>query len=266
MFEPSCPTCKQAITENHKQDLEEIQKKEKMNYGVVVMLDALGTKGIWRDHNLAEVTTTWEVFLKMLKTVEKESADEEKYEWKINAFSDTIIITFTGKPIEKLLDIASDSTRTAIGYGMQMGIYLRGAISVGSFIHTENLILGPAIDEAAEFYEQDNWIGASATPSTYSILRKLSENKTSNTVFSFIKYPIPRKQGMEKNGFAIIHNYWWKIKICHIPEMQGKTLIDLVHYYLEHGSDPTGNEKWKNLLDYIYYLKTKIKSSEESSS
>ncbi len=40
-----------------------------------------------------------------------------------------------------------------------------------------------------------------------------------------------------------------------MPELDGKILMDFVHYQLEHNINPSGAKKWKNLLDFLYFLK-----------
>lgn len=234
-----------------------VKPDTEMQYGVVVMLDALGTKGIWRDQDLKKVTKRWEKLLGSLDGILKAESKIHTFQPKMNAFSDTIIFTFVGNTIEDLLAVASSCTSTIIGLGMIVGVYLRGTISAGKFIHTDKLILGPAIDEAAEFFESDNWIGVSTTPSTYSILRRLSEEKKTDIIFAFVKYDIPKHNGVEKKGFAIISLWKYKPISPEYPELLGKTILDLVHYHLEKSSDPTGSIKWKNLLDFLYYLKSK---------
>jgi hypothetical protein len=107
-------------------------------------------------------------------------------------------------------------------------IYLRGTISMGDFYilkkESKMLIVGPAINEAAECYELTEWIGISCAPSaslTYSnqggIFRALSDSnpvlKIKQTevklsefslgVNCFVRYSIPTKRGIEALGWAL---------------------------------------------------------------
>ena len=59
--------------------------------------------------------------------------------------------------------------------GILKGVYLRGVISIGKFYQSQNLIIGPAVDEAAEWYTNIEWIGVSAAPTAHFILEKLAE-------------------------------------------------------------------------------------------
>jgi hypothetical protein len=45
-------------------------------------------------------------------------------------------------------------------------------------------------------------------------------------------------------------------KISNIPETEKKKLIDIDHYHLENSTNSAGTEKWKNLLDFLYHLKS----------
>ncbi|MGG3280153.1 hypothetical protein [Paenibacillus solani] len=53
--------------------------------------------------------------------------------------------------------------------GLDFGLGIRGATSVGKFISKDNIFVGPAIDEVAAWYEISNWIGVIQTPSAKNI-------------------------------------------------------------------------------------------------
>lgn len=48
-----------------------------------------------------------------------------------------------------------------------------GSLGLGIVYKKEDIIIGPVIDEAAQDYEQSNWIGISMTSSTSLMLNKL---------------------------------------------------------------------------------------------
>jgi hypothetical protein len=48
---------------------------------------------------------------------------------------------------------------------IDQGIPVRGATSYGEFETTDNIFVGKAIDEAAAWHEQSDWIGVHLTPS-----------------------------------------------------------------------------------------------------
>ncbi len=52
------------------------------------------------------------------------------------------------------------------------GIYLRGIIPIGQFYESQRAIIGPAIDEAAEWHKKTKWIGVSTAPTApYTVTR-----------------------------------------------------------------------------------------------
>ena len=57
--------------------------------------------------------------------------------------------------------------------GIFKGVYLRGVISIGKFYQSPTIIIWPAVDEAAEWYTNIDWIGVSASPSAYFTIEKL---------------------------------------------------------------------------------------------
>jgi hypothetical protein len=63
-------------------------------------------------------------------------------------------------------------------------------------------VIGPAIDEAAEWYTQTEWMGVSAAPSASFGLSRLEDQKANISKW-FVKYDIPAKGGPQKNEWAL---------------------------------------------------------------
>lgn len=227
-------------------------KSYQEHYAAVIILDALGTKGVWKTANLEEFMMTWENLTQAIK--EGLKRDEMKdTKSSFYAFSDTLIIAIKGNDVENILKHAGILTGTAIEWGIIYGIYLRGCISIGTIYEYSNMILGPAIDEAALNYEKSNWLGAFTTPSAHSALTRLSNQEKSNAKNWFVKYDIPTKNGVLKT---------WAVYLSDtiVREMQafGKTdtLTSTIHTKMEKSDDVEGLEKWKNTLEYMLYLKS----------
>lgn len=161
--------------------LEEDRKQpSKFDKGIVTFLDVLGWKGMWQNNIDA---------IEKLKLVVKETRDKaeklvELYNQKGNAtnvrykdidvkvvsISDTIVLlTKIGNndSIRLHAQLCSWVLKTALSEGFP----LRGAISYGEFTESENIMLGPAIDEAAAWHESTDWIGVILTPSAQMYLR-----------------------------------------------------------------------------------------------
>ena len=170
----------------------------KAKYGIVVMLDALGA----RNFSIEDAKS----FVKARKIILGEleparnlltslppaliGASKEKDPIKYATFGDTIILTWH-IPSEKTDDNLSHLSVwlvPVIKLAMEHKILLRGAISIGKYIHDGATVLGPAISEAATWYEKASWIGIIATPSCASRLSSMSKHAF------FRQYPVPLKK------------------------------------------------------------------------
>jgi hypothetical protein len=85
-------------------------------YGAICILDALGTKGIWKQKDPENVIQNWERFV---TTIENNIIKNDKgIEYSLYAFSDTLIITASGKlSLEKLLFGLSVHLATLVAFG-----------------------------------------------------------------------------------------------------------------------------------------------------
>jgi len=117
-------------------------------YGIVILLDSLGTKGIWKERDPKDVLINWSALIGSLET-DKGLAKKKNITLEYHAFSDTIIITLAGKNNEELLHRAAVTVGSTIIIGMVNGISLRGCMSIGKFYSKDNMVLGPAINDYA---------------------------------------------------------------------------------------------------------------------
>jgi len=180
-----------------------------METGVVALLDALGLKGIWARAEPDQVVESWEEVLAAFA----ESADKLKARlgrrrrtvvdtYKVVAFSDTIIVTLRTSDPAFYIPVMGGLIAGPFILGLTKGVYFRGTISIGKFHQTGSLIIGPAIDEAAEWYEQADWIGISTSPSAFFGLESLVDMGMDVTEF-FVRYNIPMKSDMMPSGWAL---------------------------------------------------------------
>lgn len=144
-------------------------------FGAVTFLDILGWKGIWarKDKPIED--------LQVLINELKEKTDKtkrsfrgkgdilESIETTIKSISDTIVIfTETNekeKYVNEILDLHGELCAKGIPLSIELGIPVRGATAYGEFAFDQNIYIGKAIDEAAAWYEQADWIGVFMTPS-----------------------------------------------------------------------------------------------------
>jgi len=170
---------------------------ELMQKGAIAFLDALGTKGIWSKAKPSSVIRSWDKVLHVFERSIEEARNEagEKCEgFRIAAFSDTVIAILKGQDPVALIPLMGKAVLAPFLSGLFEGLYFRGVISAGQFYESDTLLIGPAIDDAAEWYTQPDWIGVSTTLSaTYGLegLRNAGKNGSE----WFVKYDIPTKSG-----------------------------------------------------------------------
>jgi hypothetical protein len=182
------------------------------------MLDALGMKGIWARRQPSSVVDAWIGLVDRLETATSTvvAANMAVCDgFRIAAFSDTIIMTLEGsserKNLERLIQLAGDALREPFLIGLFEGILLRGVIAAGDYYQSRAvtsrgpetlLTIGPAIDEAAEWYEQSDWLGISTVPSASYALDEGRELNRPNSA-SLVPYDVPLRAGTRLQGWAL---------------------------------------------------------------
>lgn len=154
--------------------------KTEFKKGIVTFLDVLGWKGLWQSNREAVkhlkelVHETRKQAIEIVKAYnKKEQAKDVRYkaiEIKVLSISDTIVFLSETESI-KTLEFHAELCAWILEYALHRGLPLRGAISYGNFIESDNIMLGPAIDEAAAWHESTDWIGVILTPSAQMYVR-----------------------------------------------------------------------------------------------
>ena len=174
--------------------------------GAVTFLDVLGWKGIWERHNDAA-----DRLYSLVKEIEDkathfdEVAGNENKEMRgirttVLSISDTIAIFTPGEP-KGSLKIHAELCKHAIPESVRRLIPLRGATCYGEFSIKENIMVGPAVDEAASWHEDTDWIGVFLTPSALYSIEDLP--------CGWINYSPPFKS----KGFGLTGCVDWKFNI-----------------------------------------------------
>lgn len=237
-----------------------------MNNGLICILDALGTKGIWNREDA-------ERYLQSLKAVHsnliafKEYADSKKMlhaKFEYLTISDTLIIVW--KFTEKI-QIDSPYRMIPIFARMIDGIFklcfaeklfMRGAISYGQFIKDGSILVGPAVDDAATFHELPNMIGAILTPNTTLLADVGLEDLAKAPIDGYdhsqhlIKYNTPIKGGQEIMLYQVNWPLSMKKAWAELPE--SSTDISKIKNWL--GENPIPLEafaKYENTLKFFEY-------------
>jgi len=138
---------------------------QEMRFGAVTLLDILGWKGIWQrkedaiDSLLKLIRLSYNK--RDLLIGDKQFRDLEV---EIKSISDTIALVTYGD-VNISLEFHSRITSILVSQSILEGIPLRGATSYGKLSTRDSIMVGPAIDEVAAWYEKSNWIGVILTPS-----------------------------------------------------------------------------------------------------
>jgi len=238
--------------------------------GVVAILDMLGTKGVWKDDAkgfLDKVTALYKRFTGLVELMRTEFNSKSKY-YDLSAenfgvdfltFSDTIIVSFSSK----LIQMSDEDVRKRlqahllfsgvllIGLmhaAIQSKIYFRGSLSLGKIYKKKDILIGPAIDEAACDYDQSNWIGISLTPHAASLINSLTESSLSGILNDFfIPFDLSKKTGYEKSCYVLNWGQFYFEKV--VPKA-----IDIIKENLNFHFDKYNNAsvylKYKNTVEY----------------
>ncbi|WP_442603818.1 hypothetical protein [Paenibacillus sp. KN14-4R] len=227
----------------------------KMKKGAVTFLDVLGWKGIWQRNpeamdNLLSMIKESKRNIKNLLNQETLGNGDTNYfkdlEIEVKSISDTIVLLTYGEPEHALLFHAGVTARI-VSESIKLGIPLRGATGYGEFTERGNVMVGPAIDEVASWYEIANWIGVIQIPSaTFEVeecIIQLIENKEINKNHVFIPFTVPLKNypNMKllccnwpyyfnnETGMMELTNYFKLLK-PHYPDVSLK-LLNTLNFY-----------------------------------
>jgi hypothetical protein len=176
-----------------------------MREGFVVMLDALGYKGIWRARQGESEEQRAKTVIEKMKELRKQATRLNRVnagsavDLKCECISDTIVIGFSQEP-------SSTGSASLLILGAFIASFFdaalrsppplayRGAVSYGRFEMDDGFVVGPAIDDAAEHMELAEGAFVWATPSALERLAAESE-------IAF-KYDVPLKGGISFETLA----------------------------------------------------------------
>jgi len=252
-------------------------KKREWKEGFIVMLDALGVKS----RNIDETND----FLDKYGVIRNRLpyAVKQIQSLKIALMQDTIIYCFVydnqspsvldDHPIKlrDLLYIIGAHLFHFVQFAFENGLAFRGVISKGAFIIDDtvsesseissNIVVGPAIYDAASWYEESNWIGIMTTPQLSLLIDKwiVSVGPASFEAV-FRKYDVPLKNSIAQQVWCLNWpcSYWTEKPKYQdvIPEyniIEGdKKFMDDFERMKKSSSDAI---KYVNTLAYYNYIK-----------
>lgn len=143
-----------------------------MQQCVICILDILGTKGIWTEQSVDkyfEVIEEVEKSLDAGKAHLRSLVPEGTLEFDYTTFSDTLILTIINKNrfdyfFEEIIGGFSQFVLGTFQQYFSHNFFVRGAISFGDVEKRGSHFVGPAVDDAAEYFELQDMIGICLTP------------------------------------------------------------------------------------------------------
>lgn len=241
-------------------------------FGFVVLIDALGTAGVTAHIEPQEVAERWSSLLTdiglwtdMVSSgafgiVDTFAGESEKPNILADSvdFSDTIYVFLRTEDRSDYSAVTSLFPLSAVILSaIRKGIFLRGAISFGTYYRNGNQMFGPAVEEAAAWHEQADWIGISAAPSLSHILDITRNPSTPNVNGRFVRCHVPYKSG-EQRG---VESHWalaWPLDAEDASELANEVRSAFIMF---SGSVPPAvYPKYQHTLAFIDKLKKPIPS------
>ncbi len=167
--------------------------------GLIAILDALGAAS-YDDQDISRFLSSRERVLAILQ--DKAHAKEVRgeivgAEISTFTFNDTVLIVYRTKQAPTLTDIEHFCLllRKFVADSLSQGILFRGSLSLGGFFVevASNTVMGPAVTDAAAWYDSAEWMGINATPHATIAIQSLLEQAKGNLGHLLVDYPVPLK-------------------------------------------------------------------------
>jgi hypothetical protein len=196
-----------------------------------------GIKGIWEEQDPKKILDDWNHVYYMFSDALSDFEGSA-----LSAFSDSFIISIRGNPVLldrpwRFVEMVCNTLLQPFQNSMRYGFFFRGVMVLNAFSRSPRMLIGPAVDEAAQFHEKADWIGISISPTTQSILQSTSPETPSKLL---VKFPIPQKQGS---------NLEWAVNWPIQDKSRGcwRILNEKASMYR---NDPLKFIKYKNTIDF----------------
>ena len=225
--------------------------------GLIAILDALGAADYSGDR-ISQFLESRNLVLRLLSSKAKDVlGDIESELVTVFTFNDTVLIVYvTGRPatVKDFEDFCL-LLRKFVVDSLAQGILFRGAISTGLF-HVNakaNTVMGPAVTDAAAWYNSADWIGIMATPLATLHMRSLIAQSKADLDHVVVDYPVPLKS-QTSNSLKAVN--WPKAFYVHglRPLAEGENPKAKCLSLLARHGVPRGSEsKYFNTIAFFDY-------------
>jgi hypothetical protein len=234
--------------------------------GYFGFLDALGIRGRWQVDPPTKIVSDYEEWYTRVTAVDSATgigsldhvneaaiprlrgAARPGLTTRLWAFSDTVALSLdTHGAANPELSTRLGNTFAEIFVGALLnGFLLRGAVSFGEYYQGQGgrILVGPAVDEAAEWHEQVDWAGIVLTPSAgRTFIPDAIPNFQSRSSGLFLDYPVPMKSG----GSSSLWAFNW-------PQTNRDSILAMVdRHFMRPPVTPAVARKRQNTLDFFQY-------------
>lgn len=171
--------------------------KQQSEQGLVAILDALGAAN-YSPAEIARFLKSRELVLQLLTEKAEAIVGEIKRDRLTTfTFNDTVLLVYRTKAAPTLREVRAFCTllrKFAID-SLVHRILFRGAVAIGAFYINDatNTVLGPAVTDAAAWYNRADWIGIHATPHATMLIQALVEGNRAALDYLVVEYAVPLK-------------------------------------------------------------------------
>jgi hypothetical protein len=192
-------------------------KTERPTGGVVTFLDVLGWKGVY-DRKRDAIPSLTRLIDGVKARADKSARGRILGEVKVKSISDTIAIftDCTAPEIVAAIEIHGELCQWLIPESIDSEIPVRGATAFGDFELGESIFVGKAIDEAASWHEQSDWIGVHLTPSAEYVFKR----KVTGSAWS--PFTPPNKARLIRKPHCVDWTKGWSDRGQKIEEIKSK--------------------------------------------
>lgn len=169
-------------------------------HGIVAILDALGTASYQEPEVRRFVDSRRHVLDLLTEKAEGVLGEIRAQMIATFTFNDTILIILrTGEREPRLKQISAFFTilRKFLVDSLTHKILFRGSIAIGTFYVNDetNTVMGPAVTDAAAWYDKADWVGVHATPRANLVIERWLEHESATKGNVMLDYDVPLKQG-----------------------------------------------------------------------
>ncbi|HEV8347587.1 MAG TPA: hypothetical protein VGQ16_13490 [Vicinamibacterales bacterium] len=247
------PDLNATVSDNVKLADEVVGSPSRPLHGFVAILDALGAKN-YGAREAEQFLKSRDEFIPFISKIAEEQIKIEPNDFQRFIFNDTVILTYVrGRTFQDAWAFCH-VLRVFQSIFLQKQIFFRGAFGVGDFYRLDpasNTVMGPAVSDAATWYERADWIGIHATPYTTIFLKSLLQRENRTLDYVLIDYDVPLKDRGRMRLKAI--NWPKGVYLNHGKDRNRAKAAVLS--FLAKGPLPIGSEsKYFNAIEFYDYV------------